>query len=65
MQGLKAFLKSKKAKMALVGILAVLLKTLVGLDDVSVEQITNLVLVYLLAQGGVDGVLAFKGAKTE
>ena len=54
---------SKKAAAVVAGVLVVLLRELVGLDDATVEMIVELIMTYLFAQGGVDAVLAFRGEK--
>lgn len=59
----KGFLSSKKAAALLTGILAVVLRELLGLDEATVQMIVELVIGYFVGQGAVDVALALKGKK--
>jgi hypothetical protein len=62
---LKALLGgSKKLSVVLLGILAVLLRDAVGLDEATVALIIKFLMTYIGGQAVVDAVLAFTGAKT-
>ena len=63
MELLKGFLNSKKAAAVLAGVLAVVLRELLGLDEATVKMIVELVMAYLVGQGAVDVALALKGKK--
>ena len=63
---LKAFFGgSKKATAVFLGILTIVLKNLLNLDEATVDMIVKLISTYILGQGVVDTALAWKGAKTK
>jgi len=59
----KALLRSKKVAALVGGILAVVLRELLGLDEATIELIVNLILGYFVAQGAVDVALVMKEFK--
>lgn len=61
---LKGIFSSKKLGVIIAGILTVLLRELLGLDEATVAQIVQLIMSYIVGQSGVDLALAFKGSKT-
>jgi len=60
---LKGLITSKKLGAVIAGILTVLLKNLLDLDDATVAKIVELIMAYILGQSTVDFALAFKGNK--
>lgn len=64
MTAIKAFFGgSKKATAVVVGIVTVLLRELLGLDEATVNTVIQLIMTYLLGQGAVDAAMALKGNK--
>ncbi len=61
---LKSFLSSKKAAALLAGVLALVLRELLGLDEATVQLLVNLIIGYFVGQGAVDVALALKGKKS-
>lgn len=69
-RGMLKFLKgvfggSKKLTSVLAGLLVVVFREGLGLDDETARSLIELIMTYIVGQSGVDLALAFKGAKTE
>ncbi len=62
---LKGLFSSKKLGAVFAGILTVILREALGLDDATVKMIVELLMSYLIGQSAVDLALSIKGNKTE
>ncbi len=65
MELIKSFLSSKKAAALLSGILALVLRELIGLDEATVQMLVNLIIGYFVSQGAVDIALVIRNKKTK
>lgn len=66
MNFLKAFFGgSKKATAVLGGVLLVVFRNGLGLDDATAAELVKLIMAYVAGQGLADLGLAFAGAKTQ
>ncbi|MGH7259964.1 MAG: hypothetical protein ACREI9_04700 [Nitrospiraceae bacterium] len=66
MNFLKAFFGgSKKATAVLAGVLLVVFRSALGLDEQTAGELVKLIMAYVAGQGAVDLALAFTGAKAK
>lgn len=63
MKSVKEFFGSKKIKVFLIGVFALALKDLLGLNEEAVNNIMSLVVVYIGGQSVIDVALVAKGKK--
>ncbi len=61
---LKGLFSSKKLGVVFAGILTVVLRDALGLDDGAVKMIVELLMSYLVGQSAVDLALSLKGRKS-
>lgn len=54
---------SKKATAVLAGVLLVVFRDALGLDEATAREIIQLIMTYIVGQGVVDASLVFKGLK--
>ena len=62
---LKGLFSSKKLGVVFAGVLTVILREALGLDDATVKMIVELLMSYLVGQSAVDLALSLKGNKHE